>query len=71
MASGILKSKVSTYEFSLEDLKMLIAADLDVFSEDIEVEYVIREVGGDPMDNFPGVKTVTGVRVTLKHDVTD
>lgn len=70
MASGILKSKVSTYEFSLDDMKELIAADLDVNVEDLQVEYDIQEVTGIPFR--PGTfDQVTSVRVTLNHDVTD
>ena len=64
---GILQSTVSTYEFTLDQMKALVAADLDCKVEDIDVEYVIREVGGDPLDRFPGHKQVTSVRVTRKH----
>ena len=70
MASGTLDSTVSTYKFSLDDMKELIAADLDVNVEDIQVEYIIQEVGGDPMDRYSGPKMVTGIRVTLNHNVT-
>ncbi len=45
---GILKSKVATYEFSTDDIKMLIAKDLEVPVEKVLVNYVIEEVGGDP-----------------------
>ena len=64
---GVLTSTVSTYEFSLDQMKALIAADLECKVEDLHVEYVIREVGGDPMDRFPGVDQVVAVRVTRKH----
>lgn len=64
---GVLKSTVSTYEFTLEQLRKLIADDLDCAAVSIDVEYVIQEVGGDPMDRFPGHKKVTGIRVTQKH----
>lgn len=70
MASGTLDSTVSTYNFSLEALKELIAADLDVDAEDLQVEYIIQEVGGDPLGSYNGRNQVTKVRVTLKHDVT-
>lgn len=64
---GVLKSKVSTYEFDLESIKKLIAIDLDVDLNKINVEYVIGEVGGDPMDRYPGQKEVTKVRVTVNY----
>ena len=63
---GILKSEVSTYEFSLEQMKLLIAADLNVDPNRVTVTYVMQEVGGDPMDRFPGHKQVTRVEVSVK-----
>lgn len=65
--AGVLKSQVATYEFSLDDMKALIAADLGKPASQIEVEYVIQEVGGDPLDRFPGRGQVTKVRVTVKE----
>jgi len=64
--AGVLKSKVAVYEFGLPDMVKLIATDLGVSPSMISVEYMIQEVGGDPMDRFPGHKQVTGVRVTVK-----
>jgi hypothetical protein len=66
---AILKSKILTYEFGLDEMKALIASDLKVHVDRVSVEYVIQEVGGDPMDRFPGHKQVTGVRVTVKDAV--
>lgn len=63
--AGILKSKVATYEFSLTDMKVLIANDLGIPASQINVTYVVQEVGGDPMDRFPGTNQVTGIRVTV------
>lgn len=68
-STGILRSRVSIYEFSLEDVKHLICTDLNVSPNSVTVEYVIQEVGGDPMDRFPGHKQVTGVRVTVTNQV--
>ena len=65
---GVLKSTVSTYEFTLEQLKQLISVDLGCSPTNLDVTYVIEEVGGDPMDRFPGTKTVTKIRVTQKHE---
>jgi hypothetical protein len=67
--AGILKSKVLTYEFGLDEMKALIAEDLKVNADRIDVTYVIQEVGGDPMDRFPGHNQVTKVRVTVKDAV--
>lgn len=69
--SGILKSNVSTYEFSLDQMKVLIAKDLEVSEQMIDVEYVKREVGADPMDRFPGHLEVVSIRVTVKHQISE
>lgn len=61
----VMKAKTATYEFDLNEIKELIAADLDVPESAVSVEYVIQEVGGDPMDRYPGTKQVTKVRVTV------
>jgi hypothetical protein len=65
--AGILKTKVSTYEFDLTAIRDLIAADIGVPADKVAVQYVIEEVGGDPMDRFPGTDTVTKIRVTVTH----
>lgn len=65
--AGILKSNVSMYEFNLYELQSLIADDLGVADEAVTVEYVIEEVGGDPMDRFRGIDKVTKIRVTVKN----
>lgn len=58
------KKTTVTYEIKPEDIKRLIAQDLEVPESEISVDFVIQEVGGDPMDRFPGVKTVTKIRIT-------
>jgi hypothetical protein len=65
--SGILKSKVSTFEYDLRSMESLIAADLNVAVNTINVTYVIEEVGGDPMDRFRGIDTVTKISVTITN----
>lgn len=65
--AGILKSKVSSYEFSTDDIKLLIAKDLEVPVEKVLVNYVIEEVGGGPPDRFRGTDTVTKIRVSITH----
>ena len=62
---AILKSKTTRYEFSLDELKKLIAQDMKVPVEAIHVNYVIQEVGGDPMDRYPGIKEVTKIEVIV------
>jgi hypothetical protein len=65
---GVLKSNVSTYEFTLEQMRQLISVDLGCSPTSLEVEFVIEEVAADPMDRFPGRKEVTKVRVKQTHD---
>lgn len=64
---GILKSKVTTFEYDLHSMESLIAADLNVPVNTVNVTYVIEEVGGDPMDRFRGTDTVTKIRVTITN----
>jgi hypothetical protein len=64
--SESLKSVHTTYEFSPEEMKFLIAADLKVSPERVSVQYVITEVGGDPLDRYRGTDQVTKIRVTVK-----
>lgn len=64
--SSVLKSIVTTYEFSTASIVGLIAADLNVKEENVKVHFVIQEVGGDPMDRYRGTNTVTKIQVTVK-----
>ena len=62
----------TTKQWNLDPLVVaeLIAADLKLPPEEISVRFVIQEVGGDPMDHFPGTDEVTGIVVThTKHKV--
>lgn len=61
----VMKAKTTTYEFDLNEIKGLIVSELCVPESAVTVEYVIQEVGGDPMDRYPGTKQVTKVRVTI------
>jgi hypothetical protein len=65
--AGILKSNISTYEFSLDEIKELICADLQLEIDQVTVEYVIEEVNSDPMDRYRGTDEVTKIRVTVKN----
>ena len=63
---GILTASTQTYEFTLDEMKKLIASDLGVNSSSINVEYKIGDVGpGDPMDRYPAPQGVVGVKVTV------
>jgi hypothetical protein len=56
---------VKNYDVSLDTMKQLIAADLGVPAEEINVTYVEGDVGpGDPMDRFPAPRGVVRIRVT-------
>ena len=60
-----LKSKKTSYVYDLDEVKKLIADNLNKKVEAVSVEYVIREVGGDQMDRYPGTPTVTEIKVTI------
>ena len=63
---GVLKSKISTYEFSLEDMAKLVAADLGVPVEKVTVRYVEGDTGlGDPMDRYPAPRGIVKIQVTV------
>ncbi len=62
---SILKSKTITHEFSPDEISKLIAADLGVNPKSITVDFVIQEVGGDYMDRYGGIPTVTKIEVTI------
>lgn len=59
-------AKSVQYEYEPSEITTLIANALNVPAESIAVQFVIQEVGGDPMDRFPGRQQVTKVRVTVK-----
>ena len=60
-------AKTTEYEFTLDDVKQLFAAELNAKPETLNVRYVIEEVGGDPMDRYPGTNTVTKIKVTMDN----
>lgn len=66
---AILKSHVTEYEFSLDDMRLLIAADLGVDADLVSVTYVEGNTGpGDPMDRYPAPRGVVKIRVTVERD---
>ena len=63
----ILKSKSTEYSYRLNEIKRLIAKDLEVEDSSISVNYVIREVNCDPMDRYPGTLEVVSIKVTVNE----
>lgn len=65
---GITKKKTeSIYEISLDAMKDMIADKLEVHPANINIRYVIEEVGADPMDQYPGSDEVTKIAVTVNE----
>jgi hypothetical protein len=63
-----LKSNKTTYEFSLDDMRALIANDLGVDLNKVTVTYAMGQTGpGDPMDRYPAPRGVVGVLVTVDN----
>lgn len=60
-----IKAKTITYEFTPEDIKKLIAQELKIDPKKVDVQYRIEEVGGDPMDRYPGHDEVVAINVTV------
>jgi hypothetical protein len=57
----------TTVEFPVGDFNRLLAEKLFP-GKKIDVKFLIEEVGGDPMDRFPGCNEVTGVRITFDEN---
>ena len=53
----------TTTEFSVEEINQLIR-DKIFDGKDIRIDYVIEEVGADPLDRYRGHDEVTAVRVS-------
>lgn len=68
--SGILKSNVSTYEFKPDDIKKLIAADLQLPLDQIEVEFKVQDTSDDRFGSSPYYQC-TKIVVTVKHPLKD
>ena len=61
----MLKATTTTYEFSLEEVKKAIAAELKVDFSKMSIETVTVERGDDRFG--PTWKEVTGVKVTINN----
>jgi len=65
--NSILKATTTTqtYHISTDTIKTMIANDLDVDPSEIDVNYVMGDIGhGDPMDRFPAPRGVVEIKVT-------
>lgn len=62
----IIKSKTTEYEFSLEEIRTILAEYLEVSASDVEVDYIIEKVGAEY--DFEGFKEVTRVQVTVDRN---
>ncbi len=60
---SILKSKKTEYEFSLDEIKKLIANDIQVNPDAITVNFNLTDIS-DYYDRYP-IKQVTSVTVTI------
>lgn len=58
------KDITTTYSLKPKQIKQLIADDLKVPIDEIEIDFIIEEVGGDMMDRYPGHNEVTKITVT-------
>lgn len=64
--NSLLKKAVTTHTYSIstETMKAMIASDLGIDSSEINVQYVLGDIGlGDPMDRYPAPRGVVEVKV--------
>jgi hypothetical protein len=61
-----LEAQSRTYGFTLGEIEKLLTEQVEAKADEkVSIQYVIREVGGDPMDRYPGTPTVTEIKVTV------
>lgn len=56
----------TTYSLTPKGLKQIIAKAIEVKEEDLSIDFIIKEVGGDILDRYPGVDTVTEIKLKVK-----
>jgi hypothetical protein len=56
----------TTVEYPVGEFKSMVAELMFAGKRNIKVEFLIQEVGGDPLDRFPGHNEVTKVRVSYE-----
>lgn len=62
---SLMKKKVTTIEYPVEDFRQLIK---DTFypGQDAKVEFVVTDISSDPFDRSPPHKEVTSVKITVE-----
>ncbi len=66
-----IKVTETTFTLSLEEVQKILTEKLiedKLIDKDssCNIRYILEEVGGDPMDRYPGSKEVTKVTITSK-----
>jgi hypothetical protein len=61
-----LTAKTTEYTYSIEEIKNMICANLDVPQEAVTVTFIQTDVSDDRYDRYPTYK-VTGVKVTVDN----
>lgn len=60
-----MQSKTTTtVSYTVEEFNKIINEVFD--NRGVSVRYVIQEVGGDPLDRFPGTNQVTKIEITYE-----
>lgn len=58
----------TTTEYPIEEFVQMIRSQC-FGNKEIKVDFVIKEVGGDLFDRYPGTDTVVAVRITFDGNV--
>ncbi len=61
---ALLKSKKTKYEFSPDEIKKLIANDMEIPLDAVSVEYVLSDIADDRFSTIPDYQ-VTKIEVTI------
>ncbi len=63
----MIASTVS-YEFTPDDIKLMIAENLEISPEKVRVEYVQGDIGlGDSLDRYPAPTGIVKIRVLVDN----
>jgi len=67
------KTRVITIEMTPEEVQerllKYLKTEENLPIQDGSVSYTIREVGGDPLDRYPGTNKVVGISVKYTHEI--
>lgn len=61
---SLLKSKKIKYEFSPDEIKILIANDMEMPLDAVSVEYILSDIADDRFSTVPNYQ-VTKIEVTI------